>query len=110
MQELDLNLILGYKPQSIEQLARNLYLNAHRDKSPRGWRKLLARQSRPLQDLAHAEQEAHVVGRRYIGIQTVALRQIRGSEGRQGDFDADFHPLGWDTAGRWLSIARACYL
>lgn len=110
MQELDLNLILECKPQSIDDLARSLYLNVHRDKSPKGWRKLLARQSRPLLDLARAEQEAHVVGRRYVGIQTVALRRIQGSEGRQGDFDADFHPLGWETAGRWMSIVRACYL
>jgi hypothetical protein len=39
---------------------------------------------------------------------TVPIRQIRGSEGRAVDFDAEFRPLHRQTQGRWLSIATAC--
>jgi hypothetical protein len=38
---------------------------------------------------------------------TVPVRQIRGSEGRIVDFDAEFRPLHKRTQGRWLRIATA---
>jgi len=37
----------------------------------------------------------------------VSVRDIRGSEGRCGDFDADFHPLQGRTRNRWVGIAAA---
>jgi hypothetical protein len=44
---------------------------------------------------------------RYAGSQTVAIRQIRGSEGRCGDFDQDFNPLKSHNKNRWISVASA---
>jgi len=37
----------------------------------------------------------------------VSIRDIRGSEGRCGDFDADFRPLQGHTRDRWVGIATA---
>jgi hypothetical protein len=45
--------------------------------------------------------------RRAAGVQTVALGQIRGSEGRCQDFDVAFHPLKQHAEERWVSVARA---
>ncbi|HMN28746.1 MAG TPA: hypothetical protein PKE45_11405 [Caldilineaceae bacterium] len=41
------------------------------------------------------------------GIQLIPLAQIQGSEGRCGDFDADFRPLQWHNEERWINIALA---
>jgi hypothetical protein len=46
-------------------------------------------------------------GGRYVGVNTVPVRAIRGSEGRSRDFDADFNPLTNSTEERWLSIFAA---
>lgn len=45
--------------------------------------------------------------RHHGGVQVVPLAQIRGSEGRCGDFDAQFRPLQAHTADRWASLALA---
>jgi hypothetical protein len=42
-----------------------------------------------------------------MGHQVVALCQIRGSEGRCRDFDANFRPLQPHCATRWLGVAMA---
>jgi hypothetical protein len=39
------------------------------------------------------------------GIQPVAIRQIRGSEGRALDFDGNFRPLYRRNRDRWVQIA-----
>ncbi len=41
------------------------------------------------------------------GLQTVPIRQIRGTEGRHHDFDRAFRPLSDNTRDRWLSIYHA---
>lgn len=48
-----------------------------------------------------------VHGRRYAGIQSVAISQIRGSMGRTGDFDRSFHPLDDRLRSRWISVAMS---
>jgi hypothetical protein len=42
-----------------------------------------------------------------VGMHTVPISQIRGSESRCTDFDRDFNPLQEHSRGRWLHIARA---
>jgi hypothetical protein len=70
------------------------------------WAKLRG-QSRRLLDL-HSVVACSTVGdRRAAGMQTVAIGQIRGSEGRCDDFDIGFRPLKEHTEERWLSVARA---
>jgi len=41
------------------------------------------------------------------GVQTVAIRQIRGSEGRNRDFDRNFNPLMSHSQERWMRVAEA---
>jgi hypothetical protein len=44
---------------------------------------------------------------RYAGQKSVAIEDIRGSEGRTQDFDAEFNPLRSTTLERWVSIFKA---
>jgi hypothetical protein len=60
-----------------------------------------------LLDLAAVTASRTIHDRHYAGIQTVLIEQIRGSEGRCNDFDANFHPRQQHTRSRWQSVARA---
>lgn len=44
---------------------------------------------------------------RYLGMQMVSIEQIKGSEGREKDFDRSFYPLVNHTRNRWMSVANA---
>ena len=44
---------------------------------------------------------------RYAGQKSVAIEEIRGSEGRVTDFDQEFNPLRSTTLERWVSIFKA---
>ncbi len=70
------------------------------------WSALTGRSNRLL-DLAAVCRACDVRGCRLDGIRGVPLREIRGSGGRCGDFDADFRPLGGHLKGRWVGIAMA---
>src|SRR5262245_32223510 len=70
------------------------------------WAKLRG-QSRQLLDLNSVAATGTVGDRRAAGMQTVPIRQIRGSEGRCEDFDREFRPLKQHTEDRWVSVARA---
>jgi hypothetical protein len=41
------------------------------------------------------------------GVVTVPLNKIVGSEGRNGDFDAEFRPLKANLRERWMNVAAA---
>jgi hypothetical protein len=51
----------------------------------------------------------HVPGKggHYAGLKQVAIDDIWGSEGRQGDFDDRFNPLSDRTRQRWQSVASS---
>jgi hypothetical protein len=70
------------------------------------WSKLRGQSCRLL-DLNSFAATCAIGGRRAAGIQTVPICQIRGSEGRCGDFDVAFRPLKAHTEERWVSVARA---
>jgi hypothetical protein len=72
--------------------------------------------TRPAKDglsLATGRRDADVRGTctiggsHYAGTRTVPLRQIRGSEGRSEDFDAEFAPVTSHSQWRWLKVASA---
>ncbi len=69
-------------------------------------RRLLPGAHAALLPLAGTRQGAEL-DRHYAGVQTVAIRSIRGSEGRLIDFDAEFRPLHDRTRDRWVSVAAA---
>jgi hypothetical protein len=74
------------------------------------WRRLLKRLAgRPtqLRDLTTDLQHAQVKGRHAVGVRSVPIERIRGSEGRSQDFDSDFYPLAAHNDERWISIAAA---
>lgn len=52
---------------------------------------------------------AHTTGARrtYVGLRNVPLHLIRGSEGRERDFDIDFNPLQSHDKSRWSNILIA---
>jgi hypothetical protein len=70
------------------------------------WASLSNRPQRLL-DLNDVESQGNVRNRHYAGIKTIRLNQIRGSEGRTEDFDANFKPLQVRSKDRWTSIAKA---
>jgi hypothetical protein len=57
-----------------------------------------------LNGLGAASCEQH-----YLGLRTVPLASIVGSEGRCHDFDAGFNPRQSATLERWLSVYSAIY-
>lgn len=48
-----------------------------------------------------------VAGRRYGGVRSVRIAQIRGSVGRDDDFDASFNPIKSHNKDRWVGVAAA---
>ena len=70
------------------------------------WHKLRGQTAR-LQDLNQVERETPIMARRDAGVQTVALADIRGSEGRCTDFDDLFRPLQSHNQDRWVGLYAA---
>lgn len=98
---------LADKKNQIDREALQLYHLATRQ----GWvtklKTAIGRRDCSLLDLKAVLCKHKISGRHYLGIQTVRISQIKGSEGRCEDFDADFHPIRTHTRARWISIARA---
>jgi hypothetical protein len=70
------------------------------------WSLVSGRGQHPF-DLRRVEANHRIDNRFDVGRRTVALCQIRGSEGRCHDFDASFRPLRSHCAARWLGVAIA---
>ena len=70
------------------------------------WERLSGSSLRLL-TLVEIEKSLKVHNRHFAGIQSVLIRQIRGTEGRSEDFDAGFSSLNERSKSRWLSIATA---
>jgi hypothetical protein len=66
-----------------------------------------SQRSRNLLDLTTEISERKIIRQYYVGVRTVPLNRIKGSEGRSTDFDCDFNPLHARTRDRWMSIAIA---
>ena len=63
--------------------------------------------STALKNLEKVTDENRVASRRRVGLRSVPLNQICGSEGRTKDFDRHFNPLRSHTRQRWLSVMAA---
>jgi len=66
---------------------------------------LMNRKSRKLLDLQSFKSPTCAVNRHYVGIQTVSIERIQGSEGRIEDFDNSFNPIHERSRSRWLGVA-----
>jgi hypothetical protein len=58
-------------------------------------------------DLNSYLQGTQILDSHYLGIRSVEIGRIQGSEGRSNDFDRTFHPTQEHTRHRWLSVASA---
>lgn len=67
----------------------------------------LTGQRHALLNLHKVARQSKVQTRSHAGIKLVSIVQIRGSEGRCEDFDADFRPLKSHNKARWVSVALA---
>jgi hypothetical protein len=73
------------------------------------WNWIRGRQCECLMDLDEVKSRVKVTNSHYCGLREVPLSQIRGTQGRMGDFDGQFRPLSARMRERWLSIAAAWY-
>jgi hypothetical protein len=67
----------------------------------------LQHKSRKLMDLEYYKPPTCRQNRHYAGQQSIIIDQIKGTEGREGDFDDAFNPLHDRLRSRWLSVASA---
>lgn len=67
----------------------------------------ITRRSVNILELQCAEITGQVKNRRYEGLRTVRIEDIRGSENRSRDFDIHFHPIHSRSKERWLNVAIA---
>jgi hypothetical protein len=58
-------------------------------------------------DLNEVVQGRRIHYRRSLGLRTVPVSEIVGSEGRSDDFDTEFRPLVGHIRDRWIGIAVA---
>lgn len=70
------------------------------------WAKLTW-QSAHLLELGQVLAGKSVRSRRAVGMRTVRVAQIVGSESRSSDFDRSFRPLKAHSKQRWVSVATA---
>lgn len=68
---------------------------------------LLRRRPASLIEMNDFLRDKRVLGSHHAGIKSVSVDQIRGSEGRSGDFDRAFNARHDRTRTRWMNIAKA---
>ena len=86
---------------------RRQYDRARRESA---WRRLWSRVtgcSARLENLGNVIRLRTITHRRELGLLSVPLTQIVGSEGRSRDFDAAFGPAQTHSRTRWMRIAAA---
>ncbi len=88
---------------------RNQALSLYSDMLAKGKRsrtiRPFSRKPKRLLELQSFKHPECAQNRHYVGIQSVPIERIQGSEGRLEDFDNAFHPLHERSRSRWLSVA-----
>ncbi|MAT98028.1 MAG: hypothetical protein CL608_12855 [Anaerolineaceae bacterium] len=101
------------QPQLVLTIMDNFATEAFNQAVRKGtWRAIVSwftRQCNCLLPLDRDKLRRIMRGQRYLGLQTVPLDQIVGSEGRHQEFDRAFFPRQTHTMERWLSLAKAHY-
>lgn len=103
----------SYRPRKQAQAANTgwgLLRRARLRALQRALKGALTRKPRRLLALTEVAGCAPILERHHLGVQEVAISQIRGSEGRSSDFDSDFLPLRSQSEDRWISVATALLL
>ncbi len=71
--------------------------------------KLFNRNSSDLIALENFKSNLHIKGQYAVGTKVVRIKDVRGTEGRNNDFDASFNPRHEGIRDRWINIAQARY-
>lgn len=89
----------------LDPMAVQLFNRTYRNPQTNGLRRLVGRQSQPLQVLHDIEAEQGIRNRHYVGLKSIPLANIRGTLNRADDFDAKFRPLKVTDKDRWSRVA-----
>jgi len=82
----------------------------HRHKSQGFWHRLwmiFTGRSTHLCSFDEAMAEARIENSHSAGTRPVPIRKIRGSLGKSGEFDDQFHPMREEDRSRWMEVAMA---
>lgn len=93
--------------QEADRLARGQFDTARRHALVAGLFDLLSNHSNRMLSFEEVRSRLNVRGQREIGMQTVPIAAIIGSEGRYADFDRRFLPLNRALKSRWSGIGSA---
>ncbi len=88
--------------QTANELFRQIWF---RGNIYRLWSKVTGRGAQ-LKNLSTDGFKARSINSHSLGIRSVPLDQIHGSENRSGDFDAKFYPTRYEDRQRWVNIAK----
>ncbi|MDQ7030757.1 MAG: hypothetical protein Q9O62_13745 [Ardenticatenia bacterium] len=94
---------------NIDELARHDFEHALRRAF---WRQIISSltgKSNELLPFEEVRKRLPLRGQRYLGLQSVPLSKIVGSESRYRDFDRAFLPRQTHTRDRWINIDKAHY-
>ena len=94
---------------SIEKMALADFEQALRKATWRDWFSWLTHKSNNLLPLTQIRQCLGFKGQHDLGLRTVPMDRIIGSQGRSGDFDRAFFPRQSRTRTRWVRIDTAYY-
>jgi hypothetical protein len=87
--------------------ASNLYSDTRRRALLARLWAVLARRRLAMHTLADSVDRRALRAQHALGVQTIPIGMIRGSEGRSTDFDAAFRPTHDRMRQRWLGVATA---
>jgi hypothetical protein len=72
------------------------------------WHRLagkLTRRDSKLKDLEELLECCPPASSHYVGLRSIAIDQIQGTEGKADEFDRGFYPIRERTRSRWMEIA-----
>lgn len=94
-------------PMGLDNSVRRLYRDARSSARLHQLKAALFHRLPGLLNLEANLSSQKIANQASLGIRTVEIESIRGSESRTEDFDQDFCPLQEHTRERWFSVARA---
>lgn len=93
--------------QFLDTTARNQFEDARRREWVAALTDALYQAPHDLLAFEDVRQRLQIHGQRSLGLQTIPLDAIIGSEGRYADFDRHFLPRSDRTRDRWLNVNKA---
>lgn len=94
----------------IQHITRAHFEDARRREWLAALRDALSRSPHELLALEEVRNRLQIRGQRHLGLMTVPLDKIIGSEGRYTDFDRHFLPRSDHVRERWMNVDRANHL